>query len=169
MNNQSQNETEREQEKINIEKKITEILDKMGFSFDLEVKESEADDKSEQRNLIFNIKTQESNYLIGQYGINLQALQHISRIIIRKQLKLEANFILDINLYRQEKNKSIIEMAKNIANQAIIEKKSFILRPMSPYERRLVHLELSKNKEVFTESIGEGEERRIVIKPAGLI
>lgn len=169
MNNQSQNETEREQEKINIEKKITEILDKMGFSFDLEVKESGEDDKSEQRNLIFNIKTQESNYLIGQYGINLQALQHISRIIIRKQLKLEANFILDINFYRQEKNKSIIEMAKNIANQSMMEKKSFILRPMSPYERRLVHLELSKNKEVFTESIGEGEERRIVIKPAGLI
>ena len=60
-------------------------------------------------------------------------------------------------------------MAKNIANQAIMEKKSFILRPMSPYERRLVHLELSKNKEVSTESIGEGEDRRIVIKPLGLI
>jgi len=141
----------------------------MGFLFDLEIKELEEDEKNQQKNLIFNIKTQESNYLIGQHGINLQALQHISRIIIRKQLSTKTDFVLDVNSYRQEKNKSIMEMAKNIANQAIMEKKSFILRPMSPYERRLVHLELSKNKEVSTESIGEGEDRRIVIKPLGLI
>jgi len=141
----------------------------MGFLFNLEMKESEEDEKTQQKNLICNIKTQESNYLIGQHGVNLQALQHISRIIIRKQLDSKTDFILDVNFYRQEKNKSIIEIAKNIANQAIMEKKSFILRPMSPYERRLVHLELSKNKEVSTESIGEGEDRRIVIKPIGLI
>ncbi|PIU08587.1 MAG: hypothetical protein COZ85_03685 [Candidatus Moranbacteria bacterium CG_4_8_14_3_um_filter_34_16] len=169
MDNQNQSEIEREQEKNNIEKKITEILDKMGFLFNLEMKESEEDEKTQQKNLICNIKTQESNYLIGQHGVNLQALQHISRIIIRKQLDSKTDFILDVNFYRQEKNKSIIEIAKNIANQAIMEKKSFILRPMSPYERRLVHLELSKNKEVSTESIGEGEDRRIVIKPIGLI
>jgi len=169
MDNQNQDEMERKKEKNNIEKKITEILDKMGFLFDLEIKELEEDEKNQQKNLIFNIKTQESNYLIGQHGINLQALQHISRIIIRKQLSTKTDFVLDVNSYRQEKNKSIMEMAKNIANQAIMEKKSFILRPMSPYERRLVHLELSKNKEVSTESIGEGEDRRIVIKPLGLI
>jgi len=169
MDNQNQSEIEREQEKNNIEKKITEILDKMGFLFNLEMKESEEDEKTQQKNLICNIKTQESNYLIGQHGVNLQALQHISRIIIRKQLDSKTDFILDVNFYRQEKNKSIIEITKNIANQAIMEKKSFILRPMSPYERRLVHLELSKNKEVSTESIGEGEDRRIVIKPIGLI
>jgi len=169
MDDQNQSEIEREQEKNNIEKKITEILDKMGFLFNLEMKESEEDEKTQQKNLICNIKTQESNYLIGQHGVNLQALQHISRIIIRKQLDSKTDFILDVNFYRQEKNKSIIEIAKNIANQAIMEKKSFILRPMSPYERRLVHLELSKNKEVSTESIGEGEDRRIVIKPIGLI
>jgi len=60
-------------------------------------------------------------------------------------------------------------MAKNSAQQALNEKRVVVLRPMSSYERRLVHMELSKNIEVITESIGEGEDRRIVIKPANTI
>jgi len=43
------------------------------------------------------------------------------------------------------------------------------MRPMSPYERRIVHMELAKNESVKTESIGDGEDRRVVIKPADLI
>jgi spoIIIJ-associated protein len=43
------------------------------------------------------------------------------------------------------------------------------MRPMSPYERRLAHMALSENEKIKTESIGEGEDRRIVIKPADLI
>ena len=39
------------------------------------------------------------------------------------------------------------------------------MKPMSTYERRIVHMELSKNPQVFTESVGEGEERKIVVKP----
>lgn len=147
--------------------KINELVDKMGFPAEIEVSK-EGEESALEKNFICNIKTEDSSYLIGQHGINLQALQHIARIIIRKQLGTGANFILDVNSYRQEKNKSISSFAKSMANQAVVEKKAMILRPMSPYERRLVHLELSENEEVTTESIGEGEERRIIIKPRGL-
>ena len=52
-----------------------------------------------------------------------------------------------------------------MAEKAINEKREVIMRPMSPYERRLVHMELSGNEKIKTESIGEGEERQVVIRP----
>ncbi len=137
----------------------------MGFEGCIEIKK----DGKEKETYICNIKTQESNYLIGQHGINLQSLQHIARILIRKKIQDKINFIIDVNSYRTEKNESITKLAGTLAEEAIREKRVVVLRPMSPYERRIVHLELSKDERIKTESIGEGEDRRVVIKPADLI
>ena len=145
---------------------IEELVNKLGIVCEVEADEIE---QNEQKTLILNIKTTESNYLIGQYGVNLQALQHISRVIVRKKTEARADFILDVNSYRQEKNESIASLAKNMAEQALTERRAVVLRPMSPYERRLIHLELSKNDQIKTESVGEGEDRRVVIKPADLV
>lgn len=145
---------------------VQELVEKMGISSQVEAEEIE---QNGQLTLVLNIKTNESNYLIGQYGVNLQALQHIVRVMVRKKTDIKANFILDVNSYRQEKNESIAALAKSMAAQALNERRAVVLRPMSPYERRLIHLELSKNDQVKTESIGEGEDRRVVIKPADLI
>ncbi len=150
---------EKESEKIIIEK-IKEVLAKMTFS-EVEVEVLEGKEAA----TVFNIKTDESSFLIGQYGVNLQALQHILRVVCKNNLPERTNFILDINSYRLEKNSSIEIMAREAAEEAIQEKKDIILRPMTPYERRIVHVELSKNTQIKTESIGEGEARRIVIKP----
>lgn len=159
-------ENEKEELKKTISNSIKELIEKMGIDCDIEEKALIQD---ETDSIAFNIKTKESNYLIGQYGINLQALQHIARVIVRKKTDSRANFVLDVNSYRQEKNESILSLAKSMAEQSILEKRAMVLRPMSPYERRLVHMELSKNLEIKTESTGEGEDRRIVIKPANLV
>jgi spoIIIJ-associated protein len=138
----------------------------MGIACQVEAKEVEDEG---QAGLIFNIKTEESNYLIGQYGVNLQALQHIARILFRSKTENRADFILDVNSYRQEKNESIAELAKKTAEQSLREGRAITLRPMSAYERRLVHMELSKNEQIKTESVGEGEDRRVVVKPTSLV
>lgn len=138
------------------------LLEKMKMKGEIEIKEVSQDGKN---NIICDIKTEESSYLIGQYGVNLQALQHLARVIVRKKTDVRADFILDVNSYRQEKNESIISLAQNMAEKAINEKREVIMRPMSPYERRLVHMELSGNEKIKTESIGEGEERQVVIRP----
>lgn len=57
------------------------------------------------------------------------------------------------------------KLARSMAEEAILEGKEIVLRPMSPYERRIVHMELSKNSRVKTESIGEGENRKVIIRP----
>ncbi len=155
-----------EQDPIDIKKTIQQVVldltKKMNIESEVEMKEVF---QGEKENLVCNVKTEESSYLIGQYGVNLQALQHLARVIVRKKTEEKADFILDVNFYRQEKNESISVLAKSMAERVIAEQKAIVLRPMSPYERRLVHMELSSNDQIKTESIGEGEERQVIIKP----
>lgn len=149
-----------------IRETVEELLSRMGFSCEIEIVREMED---ENDILVCNIKTEQSSFLIGQYGVNLQSLQHIARVLVRKKTDDRANFVLDVNYYRKEKNLSIIKMAKETAEQVLNEKRAIVLRPMSAYERRLVHTELSKNSNVTTESIGEGEDRKVVIKPVNLV
>lgn len=150
-----------------IEALVKETIEKMGFSCqEIEINQQR---NQEEETFILNIKTPDSSFLIGQYGANLQALQHIIRVLVREKLEERTRFILDINSYRKEKNETVIRLAKEIAEQAMREKRAIVMRPMSPFERRLVHMEFSGNDQVQTESIGEGEERKIVIKPLNLI
>ncbi len=147
-----------------IQETISEIVGKMGFLAETEIKKSLKEESGEI--IVCNIKTNDSKFLIGQYGANLSALQHLARVLIRKKTEEKVNFTVDVNSYRQEKNNSIIEMAREMAEQVIREKRAVVLRPMSSYERRIVHLELSGNAQIATESIGEGENRKVIIKPA---
>lgn len=150
-----------------IQETVKELMEKAGFSCEVEAKEFDQDD---QEGVLCNIKNEtDSNLLIGQFGINLQSFQHIARLIVRKKISDKVNFILDVNSYREQKNQSIIQQASDAAEQAVSEGRVIIMKPMSAYERRLVHLELSKNEKVKTESVGEGENRKILVKPANEI
>lgn len=156
---------EKEQIESQIGSIVTELIEKMGFSVVVET-------KSVTENggilVVCDIKTQESNFLIGQYGMNLQSLQHIARVIVRKKIEEPVNFVLDVNSYRKEKNESIVRLALNLAEEACAKKETIVMRPMSAYERRVVHVELSKNDKIKTESVGDGEDRRIAITPIEL-
>jgi spoIIIJ-associated protein len=147
-----------------IKKTIETLLEKMGFAGTVSLAQADQDD------LVYTISTDNDNshLLIGQYGVNLQALQHLARLIVRKQLPEKIHFSLDINDYRQQKNQSVIELAHAAAKEAIDKHYSVVMHPMSSYERRLVHVELLKNSAIVTESIGEGVDRKIVVKPADL-
>src|SRR5665647_1186895 len=118
----------------NIKALIKEFIAKMGFSCqEIEVLKGQ-DSPEQEETLILNIKTADSSFLIGQYGANLQALQHIVRVLVREKLQERTRFILDINSYRQEKNDAVIRLAKEIAEQAMREKRAIVMRPMTPYE-----------------------------------
>jgi spoIIIJ-associated protein len=158
-------EQQKEKENAIIKETIKELVQRMGFTCEVEAEEAKTDDILAQT---FNIKAEESSFLIGQHGVNLQSLQHITRILVRKKIPIKSKFILDVNSYRKEKNASLVKFAHSMAEQAVREKRDIVLRPMSPYERRIVHLELSGNHQIKTESIGEGEERKVVISPVNL-
>lgn len=149
-----------------IKKTIEQLLETMGFPSEVSVHRAPDDEES----IVCDVTTvADSNFLIGQHGINLQAIQHLARLMVRKATEEKVRFVLDVNSYRQQKNQSVVELAHQIAEQAVHEKRAIIMKPMSTYERRIVHMELSKDENVVTESIGEGESRKIVVKPANAL
>ena len=153
-----------------IKKTLEDLIVKMGFSGNVEILEEKNETEDENENVVCNIATgTDSNFLIGQHGSNLQAIQHIARLMVRKQVPDKIRFTIDVNNYREQKNDSVIQQAKEAAAEAISERRAVIMQPMSTYERRIVHLELSKNSNIVTESVGEGEGRKIVVKPSSLI
>ena len=142
-----------------IKQTITDLLNRINFDAKVEI------DASDQNNIVVNIQTEQGGFLIGQAGGNLNALQHIARILVNKQNDQPIQFILDVNNYRKHRLELLRELAKNMAKQALSKKVSLILHPMPAYERRIIHLSLADNPEINTESTGQEPERRIVIKP----
>ncbi|PIR88385.1 MAG: hypothetical protein COU09_02525 [Candidatus Harrisonbacteria bacterium CG10_big_fil_rev_8_21_14_0_10_44_23] len=90
-------------------------------------------------------------------------LKQLINLVAHKET--EKNYFIDINNYRKERERLIVELGKAAARKAIAEKKEVQLPAMNSYERRLVHMELSMRPDIKTDSVGEGKERRIVIKP----
>jgi len=112
-----------------------------------------------------DIKSEEPQILIGQGGQTLFEIQRLLRIILNKKMNDVFYLNLDINGYKKKKTEYLRNFAKDMANEAVLEKKEKSFSPMMAYERRIVHLELSKRTDVLTESRGEGPNRHIVIKP----
>jgi len=112
-----------------------------------------------------NIQSPEAAYLIGHNGDNLKALQQISRAIVSRRLGETANFVLDVNDYQSSRLERIKEMAADLAREVINHQQPRELAPMNAYERRIVHMALANLADVKTESTGEGETRRVVIRP----
>jgi predicted RNA-binding protein Jag len=93
----------------------------------------------------------------------VQDLKYLASVMARKTG--EPAYIIDINNYRKDREKLILEIAKAAAQKAVATKAEVQLPAMNAYERRLVHTELSMRPDVKTESIGEGKNRSVVIKP----
>ena len=155
-----------------IEETTKELLEKMGFKATVYTATSVTsldDQQPEEDNPIsVEIQLSESKYLIGKHGVNLSALQHLLRILIRKKSDERINFNVDVNGYREDQRQAIIDLAHEIASKVTQEKKAVVLRPMNAFERRIVHVELAKMPDIRTESIGEGEDRKVVVKPASI-
>jgi len=112
-----------------------------------------------------DIKVEEPQILIGQGGQTLFEIQRLLRNVISKKLGKVLYLNLDINDYKKQKIDYLKDLVKDLADEVASSKKEKVLSPMSSYERRVVHAELSQRNDVSTESQGDGIERHIVIKP----
>lgn len=115
--------------------------------------------------LTFKIYLNDASQIIGVHGVNIFYLEHLVKIIIRKTSQNTPPFIIDINDYRKSKEIFLKELAKTIAQKVVLSGEPQSLPSMPPYERRLIHLELSINPDIVTESQGEGTNRYIVVRP----
>lgn len=137
----------------------------MGFlSPDADISPSELDGSR----LRINATIKDAGFFIGRDGENLKALQHILGLMVSKKTEgglTSFNFVFDINDYNKEKEDYLTALAKNTAHAVLETKKAIELDSMSSFERRIIHLAVEKIEGVVSESVGEGEERRVVIKP----
>jgi len=113
-----------------------------------------------------SLKTDEPQLLIGERGQNLMDIQRLLRMVVNKQITSEQPFFvdLDINDYKKKKVEYLKELARTTADDVSLNKEPKELIPMSAYERRIVHMEVSSRSDVVAESLGEEPNRRIVIK-----
>lgn len=138
------------------------LLQKMDFQAEVEVT---VEDGAGQTFLCMARVKGDQNFLIGQYGANLAAIQHIVRMILYKKTKERLNVIVDVNGYFSDKKILLEQEAEKAAGEAVRDQISVMMRPMLSYERKIVHNFLAKNPDVATESIGQGNERKIIIRP----
>ena len=150
---------------------IMELLDVMGI--EVEIEEERIEDLRDGGEVYtVNLRTDQPNLLIGQYGSNLHSFQHLVGMVVRKRILEESEdgeieelrFNIDINDYKKQKKESLIKLADTIANQVMYNKNSVALRPMSAYERKIIHMEIADRDNLETESVGEDVSRRIIVK-----
>jgi len=103
--------------------------------------------------------------LIGRRGQTLAALQYIVRLIVTHEAKARVPVVVDVEGYKERRYGALQALAWRMAEQVKDRKRSFALEPMLAYERRIIHLALADDPDVTTESVGEGEARKVVIMP----
>lgn len=145
----------------NIKTIVKEFLNKMGFL------KTEVDIKRQEQSpvLIVDIKISDLDEKTQEEKLNPDDFQRVLRLIVNKQVSEAPLFLIDINGYRKKREKFLKDLSKELADEVAKTKRSIMLQPMSSFERRIIHLELAERPDVTTESIGEGPERRIVIRP----
>lgn len=148
-------------EKTKTTKEITEeLLKLMQVSAQVEVSQ---DKENEALNI--NLQTEEPGILIGYHGETLSSLQLILGIMISKKLNEWVRVAVNIGDYREKREEVLKRMALSAAQKAKFSQSPVTLPPLSGSERRIIHLALSDNPDVVTESEGEGQDRRVVVKP----
>lgn len=140
-----------------IKETITEITKNMGVEANLEVRRRE-------NNVSVTIFSDNNSILIGKNGKNVAALQLLIRQMVNSKLKNSLGIILDVGNYKEKRVKNIEYLAKKLAREAYKTKTEVTMDSMNSYERRIVHEVLSTDKYVYTESIGEEPNRKVVIK-----
>jgi spoIIIJ-associated protein len=151
-----------------IREETQRFFEKMNFDIGTEIEV----EQTKENAVSLSLTTQEPQILIGKDGQTLMDIQHLLKRILGKILYKEDSdaeehiFIdFDINNYKERKIEYLKELANGLANEVVLTKEEKILEPMSSYERRIIHLELSERTDVETKSIGEEPMRKIVIMP----
>ena len=141
-------------------KYIESILQAMNINYQLEVRSL-----NNETEIYYNIHTDENPLLIGVKGKTLDALQVLVRNLLQTYSKELVVVNVDVGSYRENRKHQLEVLATKIAKEVAKTKVPVKLKPMSSYERRIIHNKLSEWRDVFTESEGEGTNRCLVIKP----
>ena len=141
-----------------IKEYLQKLLKDIGFTVNIEIKNNDEIPT-------YTIYSDNDALLIGTNGKNLKALSILTSQHLLNELGKNFKFTIDINSYKEKREKSLEYLAKKIAREVAATKVEAKLDSMNSYERRIIHNALTNNKQVYTESEGEEPNRYVVIKP----
>lgn len=144
---------------------VTELLEKMKVNADVNASYVEDEDYNGRKPILVDIHGDDLSILIGRKAETLNAFQFITSLIVGKELGRSVPLSVDVEGYRSRRQKQIKHLANRVAIQVAQTGRSQSLEPMPASERRIIHIELRDHPDVYTESIGEGNRRKVVIYP----
>lgn len=139
---------------------VREIAQFFGLG-EIEVSEFEGDEGE----LILDLDGEDLSVLIGRHGSTIQSFQQMVSLITSIKLGYKYPVTIDVHGYKSRQKNKLEDLAYKMANKALNQNRKVNLRPMSPYDRRIIHMVLSDEQDVETYSVGEGKDRHVVIKP----
>ena len=140
---------------------LTGLTKDMGLEVTMEVRDGTNGDK------VIAIDGDHAGVLIGHHGDTLDALQYLSNLAANKKSEGEkreyVKITIDVENYRAKREDTLRALARRMASRVLRYKKSVMLEPMNPYERRIIHSEIQGIEGVSTNSIGSEDNRKVVI------
>ena len=140
---------------------IRQVVRDMELDLTVAMKDGDNDDT------VITVDGEGAGLLIGHHGETMDSLQYLANLAANKKVKGEkqeyVKITLDIEGYRAKREQKLRELARKMASKVVKGKKSVMLEPMNPYERRIIHSEIQGIEGVSTNSIGSENNRRIVI------
>jgi spoIIIJ-associated protein len=141
-----------------VETTARELFGKIGLEGELRF------EQKDEESILVDVTTGDPQLYIGEKGQTMAEILYVLKAMLRKKLGEPVYVILDINDYRKSKERYVRELARTTADEVSLLKVAKELPPMSAAERRVAHMELQERSDIETESVGEGEERRVVVK-----
>ncbi len=145
-----------------LQETLTELLEKIGTDFTKITVE-----ETDKNNFFINIESPNPSLLIGYHGENIQAVQHLLKVLVFKKTKNEKyNILVDVDNYKKRREENAISFAERKIDFLRKTGRPQTLPPMSPYFRRKIHLHCMNPgfEDIETESKGTGDERYIILK-----
>ena len=150
--------------KFTIEQSIRDFLNKVFNAMDMTV-DITVTPSDEENTYDVELSGDEMGVLIGKRGQTLDSLQYLTNLSVNRYTENYVRIKLDTENYRQRRQETLENLAKNIAYKVKRTKKPVALEPMNPYERRVIHSALQNDRYVTTHSEGEDSYRHVVVTP----
>jgi spoIIIJ-associated protein len=122
-------------------------------------------DREGRRDIHVDIRGDDLSVLIGKHSETLNAFQFVASLIVGRDTEDWVQLVIDVEGYRDRRQKQLIQMATRLAEQVMKSGKRMSLEPMPSAERRIIHIALREHPEVKTESTGEEPHRKVTIVP----
>jgi len=141
-----------------VEEIVSEFFKKLGLEYSFKIKESD-------ESIDVEVDTDDPGLLIGHHGDTLDSLQLVLSLIIAKYLGEFKRVTLEVSDYKKNRAEYLESLARETKEKVLSENKEIYLPNLKPWERRIVHLYFKDDRQVMSESTGEGKERTLMVRP----